>query len=322
MFARSRARRLISAGEPAPSQMTASKRARRPASASSTGASSLRLQRLVGARGRVGERPAHQQDLRRRVARGLDQHGVHRRLGLDPARGGLHRLRAADLGARRGDRRVVGHVLGLERRDAHAAPRERAADARGDQRLAGVRRGAADEERAGSSTTPRVSATSTATSTSLPVAPSVSPVRPPKARCWIGERGEQRDGRGGQRDRRRRARRAAATPMSDGDERDERRRRRASGRAPAEARALGSAAGGDDHRGARRDVRGDQRPRGVRRVQRRQRQRGEQQRAPPSPARRARRPPSPSSPPAAAPACRGRRARRPCRPARPRAARA
>ena len=103
-------------------------------------------QPLVGARGRLGVGRAHQQDLRRRLPRGLDQHGVHRGFRLDAAGGCLHRLRATDLGTRRRHRRVVGHVLGLERRDPHATAGQRAADAGGHQRLAGVRRGPADQE--------------------------------------------------------------------------------------------------------------------------------------------------------------------------------
>ena len=50
----------------------------------------------------------------------------------------LQRLGAADLAAIDGDRRVERHVLRLERRNAHAAPGQYAADCRGEHRFPGV----------------------------------------------------------------------------------------------------------------------------------------------------------------------------------------
>ena len=78
---------------------------------------------------------------------GLSRIGIHRRLRLEPARLRLRDLRAADLAARAARIRVVRHVLRLERRHRHAAPAQPRADRRRHPALAGVRRGAADEER-------------------------------------------------------------------------------------------------------------------------------------------------------------------------------
>ena len=69
--------------------------------------------------------------------------------GVDPAGPRLQRLRPADLAAVGGDGRVVAHVLRLERPHPQPAPREGAAQARHQQRLAGVRAGALDHQRAG-----------------------------------------------------------------------------------------------------------------------------------------------------------------------------
>ena len=118
MFVRSAWRRLISAGLPAPSQTTTSKRSRRSASARADDRPQLVLERLVGARVGVGVRLAHDDDLAVALARRLDEDRVHRRLGLDPGGRRLHRLRAPDLAAVGVDDRVQRHVLRLERRDA------------------------------------------------------------------------------------------------------------------------------------------------------------------------------------------------------------
>ncbi len=59
----------------------------------------------------------------------------------------LYRLRTADLAAIDGDRRVVRHVLRLERRDLHASPHQRARQPRHQRRLAGVRAGRLDHQR-------------------------------------------------------------------------------------------------------------------------------------------------------------------------------
>ena len=76
------------------------------------------------------------------------QHRVHGRLGLDAGGRRLQRLRAADLGPRGRHGGVVGHVLGLERRDAHAGAGQPSADAGRHDALAGVGRRPAHEQRA------------------------------------------------------------------------------------------------------------------------------------------------------------------------------
>ena len=148
MFVRSAWRRLISAGLPAPSQTTTSKRARRSASARATTGRSSCFERLVGARVRVGVGLAHDDDLAVALARRLDEDRVHRGLGLDPGGRRLHGLRAPDLRAVARHDRVQRHVLRLERRDADALAVQPAADAGRDDGLAGIRVRAADEDRA------------------------------------------------------------------------------------------------------------------------------------------------------------------------------
>ncbi len=99
------------------------------------------LPRLEGARWLAAhddERPA--------VGARLEQDGVHRRRGLEPGRLRLEVLRPADLAAVEADHRVVRHVLRLEGRDLHPAPRESPAQSRDDDGLAGVGRRAGDEE--------------------------------------------------------------------------------------------------------------------------------------------------------------------------------
>ena len=93
-------------------------------------------------------RPPTHHHVAAQVAAGLEQHRVHRGLGLGAGREGLHPLRTADLGPVGGDHGVVGHVLRLERRDVHAATAQCPAQPGGDDRLAGVRGGAGDEEAA------------------------------------------------------------------------------------------------------------------------------------------------------------------------------
>jgi len=59
------------------------------------------------ARGDLARGPAHHDDVAALVAAGLEQHRVHRGLGLGARRERLHPLRAADLGSVDGDHRVV-----------------------------------------------------------------------------------------------------------------------------------------------------------------------------------------------------------------------
>ena len=141
-------RRLISAGLPAPSQITTSKRRaqvgqrvehdRRAARACSV---------LVGAGVGVAERLAHQRHLAAALARGLEQDRVHRGLGLEPGGRRLHRLGAADLGARRAVTNELSAMFcalnGATRTPWRASQRQSG----GDDRLAGVGVRAGDEQR-------------------------------------------------------------------------------------------------------------------------------------------------------------------------------
>ena len=88
-------------------------------------------------------------DLRADVRLRLEQNRVHVHRRRHPAGPGLKRLRAADLAAVQSHRRVVGHVLRLERPYGMAPAREHAAKAGGHQRLAGVRGGSLEHERTG-----------------------------------------------------------------------------------------------------------------------------------------------------------------------------
>ena len=106
-----------------------------------------RLPRPVGQRRHLGHRPPEHDDLAGVLAARLEQHRVHRRLGLHARRRGLHHLGAADLRAVGGDHRVVAHVLRLERRHRDALADQPAADPGGDEGLAGVGGGAGDEQR-------------------------------------------------------------------------------------------------------------------------------------------------------------------------------
>ena len=123
MFAMSVARRLISAGLPAPSQITTSY-SRRSCARLSAARSSSRAAccRYSTASTSPSGLPEHHH-LAAPVAAGLEQHRVHPRVGLDARRRGLHGLGPADLGAVGGDERVQRHVLRLERGDAHPLPR-------------------------------------------------------------------------------------------------------------------------------------------------------------------------------------------------------
>ena len=95
---------------------------------------------------------AHQDDMAAPVAAGLEQHRVHRRLRGNAGSQCLDPLCPADLGGRAvgggADHRVVRHVLGLVRRHLHATSREGAAQAGGEDRLAGVRGRPGDEQTA------------------------------------------------------------------------------------------------------------------------------------------------------------------------------
>lgn len=103
---------------------------------------------VVTLRTELEERVAVDDHLRALVARGLQQHRVEVDPRGDASGERLERLGSTDLTAVDGDGGVERHVLGLERRDRHAAATEDAAK-RGHQRgLAGVRRAALHHQRA------------------------------------------------------------------------------------------------------------------------------------------------------------------------------
>lgn len=98
--------------------------------------------------------PAHQHDVAAVVAARLEQDRIHGRLGRRPGRECLHPLGATDLHARAvgavgrtdADHRVVGHVLGFERRYPHPAPGQRTAKTGGDGALTGVTGGTGHQQ--------------------------------------------------------------------------------------------------------------------------------------------------------------------------------
>ena len=147
-LARSSSSRLISAGLPAPSHTTTSKRARRSASASSTARAGPAWRRGSSRAVDVAERAAHHEDLTAGARRaGLSRMGFMVASGSTPAASRLQRLGPPDLAAVGGDVGVEGHVLGLERRHPHAPPGQPGTARRHDA-LPGVRRRAADQQRA------------------------------------------------------------------------------------------------------------------------------------------------------------------------------
>ncbi len=81
------------------------------------------------------------------VRAGFEQHRVEGHVRLQPASERLQRLGAADLAAVAGHGAIIGHVLRLKRRDAHPAPRQKAAHPGHQDGLARVRRTARDQSR-------------------------------------------------------------------------------------------------------------------------------------------------------------------------------
>ena len=108
-----------------------------------------RLDRLVFGRARRAEHFALHDDLRAGLALRLEQHRVHVDAGRHPRGARLQRLRPADLAAVGGHRRVVRHVLRLERPHVEAAIGEGARQPGHDQRLADIRAGALEHDGAG-----------------------------------------------------------------------------------------------------------------------------------------------------------------------------
>ena len=143
------ARRLISAGLPAPSTSTRSASAASRSKAASTAGSRARRQLPVIARRRAALYPAAQHDLRRAVRLRLQQHRVHVADRRDAAGPRLQRLRPADLAAICRHRGVVRHVLRLERPHPEPAPRKGARQPGDEQRLADIGAGALQHQRAG-----------------------------------------------------------------------------------------------------------------------------------------------------------------------------
>ena len=88
-------------------------------------------------------------DLRAGVGLRLQEHRVHVHARRHPRGARLHRLGAADLAAVDGDRRVVRHVLRLERRDLQPAPHQRPSQSCDQRRLAGIGAGGLDHEGGG-----------------------------------------------------------------------------------------------------------------------------------------------------------------------------
>ena len=147
MLAKSVARRLISAGDPAPSQITTSNSARSDSSSAVTTARLVAVFDVVDRAHGAGHVAANHQ-LRGAVAARLEQDRVEPDAGFQPARPRLHRLGSADLAAVDGDHRVVGHVLRLERRHPNSLAGQQPAQPGDDHRLAGVGSGAGDQQRA------------------------------------------------------------------------------------------------------------------------------------------------------------------------------
>ena len=175
MFAMSVARRLISAGLPAPSQITTSYSRRNCARLSVGQAQQPGGVLPVLGRVDLALRAPEHHHLAAPVAAGLEQHRVHPRVGLDARRRGLHGLGPADLGAVGGDERVQRHVLRLERGDAHPLPHEPAAQAGHEHALARVRRRARYQKRASHVRTP-IAASAAAAATAVAAAAAVAAI--------------------------------------------------------------------------------------------------------------------------------------------------
>ena len=101
---------------------------------------------VVVARVHLRAYAAMDDDLGAGVARRLEQYRIHVGMRLDAGRDRLQGLSAADLAAVTRDRAVERHVLRLEGRDTHAAPRQQPAQGRDHGALARVRGGALDHQ--------------------------------------------------------------------------------------------------------------------------------------------------------------------------------
>ncbi len=83
-------------------------------------------------------------DLRPDIRVGLEKDGIHIHMGVKPGRLGLHHLGPAHLPSLRGNKRIKGHVLGLERGDLETILLEQTAQAGDDDALAHERAGSLD----------------------------------------------------------------------------------------------------------------------------------------------------------------------------------
>ena len=147
ILAMSPARRLISAGLPAPSTRTRSAAVGEPRERSEHRRQQARRQPAILAGRGAAPDPAIEHDLRAALRLRLQQHRVHVGQGLDAAGARLQRLRPADLAAIGGYRGVVRHVLRLERPHLQPAPGKGARHPGQQQRLADIRPGPLQHQR-------------------------------------------------------------------------------------------------------------------------------------------------------------------------------
>ena len=141
------ARRLISAGLPAPSMTTWSNSAMRPLERGLDDRPQARAALEPGQRGRGRVVAAHDDHLAVRLRAWFQEHRVHAHLGRGARRERLDVLRAPDLEPVGRHGGVGAHVLGLERRHPQAPIGEIAAQRGRQQRLASVARAAHDHDR-------------------------------------------------------------------------------------------------------------------------------------------------------------------------------
>ena len=147
ILAMSPARRLISAGLPAPSTRTISASRGEARKALQHRRQQRRLLVQIIRRPQRAPALALHDDLRAGIGLRLQQHRIHVDARRHPRRARLQRLGAADLAAVDRHRGIVRHVLRLERRHLQAAPHQRARQARDDHRLADIGAGALDHQR-------------------------------------------------------------------------------------------------------------------------------------------------------------------------------
>ena len=105
-----------------------------------------RLDGLEFSRLRAAPHPPLHNDLGADLALRLQQYGIHVNAGRNAARARLQRLRPPDLAAILRHRRVVRHVLRLERTHPQPAIAQQPAQSRHDQRFANVGAGAHEHE--------------------------------------------------------------------------------------------------------------------------------------------------------------------------------